>query len=185
MWHPIPPTSPPPPLPNPLSPNSHKYTHCPANRRVNEDAFAFQCAAKAPTHSSNASFAGEKAHSLALCQNLLLTYFYHPRLCSCVLITNPVAQGGCAWVNRAVGACHVCASGERSLQRWGERWFPVIDSYLETVLMELSKLYANSLFLCRCRCTLLRCTAHTLAETRRCTHSIGKQKAHHGNWSIY
>lgn len=33
------------------------------------------------------------------------------------LITNPVARGGCAWVNRAVGACHVCSSGERSSQR--------------------------------------------------------------------
>lgn len=52
---------PPPPPPNPLSPNSHKYTHCPANGRVNEDAFAFQCSAKVPTHSSTASMAGEKA----------------------------------------------------------------------------------------------------------------------------
>lgn len=137
-----------------------------------------------PTHQMPASLV-KRHHSLALYQNLLLTYFYHPRLCSCVLITNPLALGGCAWVNRAVGACHVCTSGERSSQRWGMRWFPVIDSYLETVLMELSKLYANSLFLCRCRCTLLRCTAHTLAKTRRCTHSIGKQKAHHGNSNIY
>lgn len=59
----------------------------------------------------------KRRHSLALYQNLLGTYFYHPRLCSCVLITNPLAQGGCAWVNRAVGACHVRTSGERSLQR--------------------------------------------------------------------
>lgn len=120
-----------------------------------------------PTHQMPASLV-KRRHSLALYQNLLLTYFYHPRLCSCVLITNPLAQGGCAWVNRAVGACHVCTSGERSSQRWGKRWFPVIDSYLETILMELSKLYANSLFLCRCRCKLLRCTAHAHTHSRRC-----------------
>lgn len=78
----------------------------------------------------------------------------------CLVITNWLAHAGCAWVNRAVGTCHVCSGGKRSLKRWGIRWFVVIDSYLETGLMELSKLYGNSLFPYHCRCTLLRCTAH-------------------------
>lgn len=127
----------------------------------------------------------KRHHSLALYPNLSLTYFYHlpPSLFlfSCFLITNPSARGGCAWVNRAVGACHVCSSGERSSQRWGMRWFVVIDSYLETGLMELSKLYANSLFPYHCRCTLLRCTAQTHTRTHTCTafssirHIMGTQ----------
>lgn len=114
-------------------------------------------------------------------QNLLPTYFtsspFLPFLFWCFLITKSLVLGGCAWVNRAVGACHVCSSGERSSQRSGMRWFVVIDSYLETGLMELSKLYANRLFPYHCRCTLLRCTAHTHTHT----HSLSRTRQHtHG-----
>lgn len=143
--------------------------------------FAFQCTAatQVPTRPSNANEAGEKAPftcfvSKHVTDLLFPTYPHDSFLFSCFLITNPLAPGGCAWVNRAVGACHVCSSGEKSSQRWGMRWFVVIDSYLETGLMELSKLYANSLFPCYCRCTLLRCTAHTHARTHaKCFPAFG------------
>lgn len=170
--------------PNTIPPHTHTFT-MPLNSRVNENAFAIQCTATVhdcqPTLQMPTSLL-KRHHSVALYPNLLLTYFYHlPLSCFsffCFLITNPVAPGGCAWVNRAVGACHVCSSGEKSSQRLGMRWFVVIDSYLETGLMELSKLYANSLFSYHCRCTLLRCTAHTRAHT--CTfpsirHIMGTQ----------
>lgn len=98
----------------------------------------------------------------------------------CFLITNPLAMGGSAWVNRAVGACHVCSSGGRSSQRSGMRWFVVIGSYLETGLMELSKLYANSLFSYQCRCTPLRCTEHT----RKHVHRISRRQASDGNAGV-
>lgn len=115
-------------------------------------------------------------HSLCIQTCYRLTFTTSPRsfslFFSCFLITNPLAVGGCAWVNRAVGACHVCSSGERSWRRSGMRWFVLIGSYLETGLMELSKLYANRLFPYHCRCTRLRCTAHTHAHTFAALSSI-------------
>lgn len=108
------------PTPSP----THTHSQCPLNRRVNENAFAFQCTATKqdcqPTLQMPTLLL-KRHHSLALYPNLLLTYFLPPTpgsfLFFCFLITNPVAPGGCAWVNRAVGACHVCSSGEKSSQR--------------------------------------------------------------------
>ena len=169
--HPLHPT----PLHTHTRTKTHTRSHCPLNRRVNENAFAFQCTAttQVPTHSTNANIAGEKAPFTRFVSKLVTDLLLPPTPVSfsCFLITNPLARGGCAWVNRAVGACHVCSSGERSSQRWGMRWFVVIDSYLETGLMELSKLYANSLFPYHCRCTLLRCTAHTHTHTHSRAHT--------------
>lgn len=167
-------------------PHNHTSLYCSLNGRVNENAFAFWI--QVPTPSSNANVASERTAFTLLCiQNLLSTYLTSnpllPFLFCCFLITKSLALGGCAWVNRAVGACHVCSSGERSSQRSGMRWFVVIDSYLETGLMELSKLYANRLFPYHCRCTLLRCTAHTQAHTRTlsrtCKHTHGLTKHQH------
>lgn len=166
MWHPF-------PLILPHCPNTHTRTHTNAHivpqirewMRMPLLSNALPPCKCQPTHQMPTSPV-KRHHSLALYRNLLAAYFLHPRPFSCFLITNPSAQGGCAWVNRAVGACHVCSSGERSSRRWGMSWFVVIDSYLETGLMELSKLYANSLFPYHCRCTLLRCTAHTHAVSQ-------------------
>lgn len=141
--------------------HTHKLTLCPKWESEWEClCFSMHChhaSANPPFKCQSSKM--KRHYSLAFVSKLVtdLLFTTSPRSFSpfsCFLITNPLALGGCAWVNRAVGACHVFSSGERSSQRSGMRWFVVIDSYLETGLMELSKLYANRLFPHRRRCTL-------------------------------